>query len=266
MRLFTLCIAVVFIASCAPTRYPPHQQQQTPDGLHLGEGGKVKRGNPYQIDGQWYYPLATGASYDEVGVASWYGEKFHGLTTANGETYNMHAMTAAHTTLPMPSLVRVTNLENGKSIIVRVNDRGPFVKSRLIDLSFAAAKALGTIQHGTARVRVQTIKSADVSAEQVKSRPTPVSQPSVTMAESEKPQVIVAEKPYVQVGAFSSKSNAMQVVSGLKKHDKYASAQVISAGHIYRVRLGPFEATKDAETMLNHVQSNGYNAAMVIHD
>ncbi len=263
MRLFVLCTILMLIASCAPTRYPDSYQQSTV--LHLAEGGIVKRGNAYQVDGQWYYPLATGEAYDEVGIASWYGEKFHGLTTANGETYNMYAMTAAHTTLPMPSLVRVTNLENGKSVTVRVNDRGPFVKKRIIDLSYAAAKALGMIQHGTARVRVQTIKSADVGNEKVKGRPVPVPYPSITMAEPEKARE-TQKKAYVQIGAFSSEYNAIKMVRRLKQHDKYASAQVMSVGEIYRVRLGPFEATKDAQVMLSHLQASGYTSSMVIHD
>jgi len=272
MRLFALCLAVVFVASCAPTRYPEDYQQQ-PASLHLGEGGKVKRGNPYQIDGQWYYPLATGENYDEVGVASWYGDKFHGLKTANGETYNMYAMTAAHTTLPMPSLVRVTNLENGKSVTVRVNDRGPFAKSRLIDLSYAAAKALGTVKHGTARVRVQTLQSADVSSEKVTKPTKQAAKPSSVQnllvqaapVQSQVPSVS-SKVPYVQVGAFSSESNAIRMVEKLKKHEKYASAKVIPVGHVYRVRVGPFAQTKDAELVLNDIQSHGYTAAMVIHD
>ena len=117
---------------------------------------KQKVGKPYKIDGIWYYPKED-PGYVETGIASWYGEPFHGRKTANGETYNMNLMTAAHKTLPMPTEVRVTNLENGRSVVVTVNDRGPFVHGRIIDLSRRAAQLLGVIQKGTARVRVESL-------------------------------------------------------------------------------------------------------------
>lgn len=118
--------------------------------------GYYKVGNPYQINGIWYYP-AEDYAYDETGIASWYGPGFHKERTANGETFNQEEVTAAHKTLPMPSLVRVTNLDNGRSIVVRVNDRGPFVGSRIIDLSHRSAQLLGYDRVGTAKVRVQIL-------------------------------------------------------------------------------------------------------------
>lgn len=121
---------------------------------------KVKIGKPYQINGQWYYPQMVD-HYREIGVASWYGVPFHGRKTANGETYNMHGMTAAHPTLPLPSLARVTNLKNGRSIVVRVNDRGPFAKQRIIDLSRRAAWELGFKDQGTTDVEVVYMGLAD---------------------------------------------------------------------------------------------------------
>ncbi len=119
-------------------------------------GGIYKIGNPYQIAGAWYYP-AVDYDYDETGIASWYGPDFHGKITANGEPYDMNEMTAAHRTLPMPSVVQVTNLENGRSVTVRVNDRGPFARGRIIDLSRRAAQLLGVDKPGTAKVRVQIL-------------------------------------------------------------------------------------------------------------
>ena len=116
--------------------------------------GTYKVGSPYQIGGVWYYPKED-PFYDETGVASWYGSDFHGKQTANGESYNMNALTAAHRTLPLPSIVRVTNLENGKSIKLRVNDRGPYARGRILDVSRKAADLLGFQNNGTARVRVQ---------------------------------------------------------------------------------------------------------------
>jgi rare lipoprotein A len=118
-------------------------------------------GQPYTISGKTYYPKED-FDYDRTGIASWYGSDFHGRRTANGETYDMNAMTAAHTTLPMPTIVRVTNLENGRSVTLRVNDRGPFVDDRIIDLSRAAADALGMRDKGIARVRVQVVKEASL--------------------------------------------------------------------------------------------------------
>lgn len=123
-----------------------------------------KVGNPYKINGRWYRP-ARDAAYDERGVASWYGDQFHGRRTANGEIFDMREMTAAHTTLPMPSMVEVTNLENRRRIVVRVNDRGPFAKNRIIDLSRAAARRLGFEHQGVAKVRVRYLSPAPLPGE-----------------------------------------------------------------------------------------------------
>jgi len=125
----------------------PSVQRATP-------GPHFKVGAPYKINGRWYHPEMV-TSYEAVGVASWYGATYHGRLTANGELYDMNALTAAHPTLPLPSIVQVTNLENGRSLVLRVNDRGPFVKSREIDLSRAAARALGFERQGLARVQVR---------------------------------------------------------------------------------------------------------------
>lgn len=118
--------------------------------------GSYKIGKPYQIDGVWYYPHVD-YEYDETGIASWYGPQFHGKRTANGETFNMNDVTAAHRTLPIPSIVRVTNLDNGRSLVIRVNDRGPYARGRIIDLSRRSAQLLGMEARGTARVRVQVM-------------------------------------------------------------------------------------------------------------
>ncbi len=119
--------------------------------------GPKKIGKPYKINGVTYYPMESADGYNEVGIASWYGPGFHGKLTANGEKYNQKAMTAAHKTLPLPTLVKVENLENGKSVVVRVNDRGPYSKGRIIDLTEVAARRLGMIDKGTARVRVSVL-------------------------------------------------------------------------------------------------------------
>lgn len=125
--------------------------------------GVYKVGNPYLVDGQWYYPQAD-YNYDERGVASWYGPNFHGKPTANGETFDMNAVSAAHKTLPLPSVVRVINLENGRSLVVRVNDRGPFARGRIIDLSKRAAELLGFADKGTALVQVRVMADESLQA------------------------------------------------------------------------------------------------------
>lgn len=127
---------------------------------YQGKATRVKVGQPYQINGEWYHPRMVDA-YRERGVASWYGVPFHGRKTANGEIYDMHGMTAAHPTLPLPSIARVTNLENGRSVVVRVNDRGPFAKKRIIDLSRRAAWELGFKDQGITDVEVLYLGLAD---------------------------------------------------------------------------------------------------------
>jgi rare lipoprotein A len=142
-----------------------------PDAVPMPYNGPLKN-TPYSVFGKPYYPLADARSYRATGTASWYGTKFHGQATANGETYDLYGMTAAHKTLPLPCFVKVTNLDNGKSVILRVNDRGPFYSDRLIDLSFAAAKKLGYAEVGTARVKVEGIDPHQWWAQQ--GRPVPL--------------------------------------------------------------------------------------------
>lgn len=165
-----LVLAAVFgLAGCAETTLFNHAAKSVirggePGQAGAGKGGIYKVGNPYQINGVWYYPKED-PNYDETGIGSWYGEQFHGKQTANGEIFDMNEVTAAHPTLPMPSLVRVTNLENGRSIVVRMNDRGPYANNRIIDLSRRSAQLLGYERQGTAKVRVQYIGPAPLGGE-----------------------------------------------------------------------------------------------------
>ncbi len=146
------------LAACAETEFLVHTaKQQIRDDSSISTGdGRYKIGSPYQIRDAWYYP-AEDFEYSETGIASWYGPNFHGKQTANGETYNQNDMTAAHRTLPMPSAVRVTNLENGRSIVLRINDRGPFARGRIIDVSRRGAQMLGFEKNGVAKVRVDIL-------------------------------------------------------------------------------------------------------------
>lgn len=150
-------MAVTFLLSaCSETQLASHYAKKVTWPGQQPSQGTYKVGNPYKVGSVWYYPKED-FSYSETGIASWYGPTFHGKRTANGEIYDQNEMTAAHRTLPMPSLVRVTNLENGRAVVVRINDRGPFTKGRVIDLSERAAQLLGMIGRGTAKVRVDVM-------------------------------------------------------------------------------------------------------------
>jgi rare lipoprotein A len=150
-------VLLAILAGCASKpKAPPSAQAEAASTAAAKPKGYYKIGTPYQVEGAWYYP-GVDYGYDETGIASWYGPDFHGKFTANGELYDMNDLTAAHPTLPLPSVVRVTNLENGRSIVVRVNDRGPYVRGRIIDLSRRAAQLIGMIGTGTAKVRVQVL-------------------------------------------------------------------------------------------------------------
>src|SRR5579872_2420485 len=158
--MVTAVLSLIFLAGCGPEKISP-----TAGAPGVGKG-LYKVGKPYQVDGVWYYPKDDW-SYDETGIASWYGEQFHGHYTANGEVFDLNGLTAAHHTLPMPSIVQVTNLENGRSLTLRVNDRGPFAEGRIIDVSRKAADLLGFQRNGTAKVRVRVLMAETMQAQAV---------------------------------------------------------------------------------------------------
>ena len=155
-RVSGIMVILFFLGACAETRLAVHSAKRVFVAVEEKPEGVYKIGNPYQISGTWYYPKVD-YDYDETGIASWYGKKFHGRKTANGETYNMNQLTAAHRTLPMPCYVRVTNLENGRSLVLKVNDRGPFAKGRIIDISRRGAQLLKFQKKGIAKVRVNIL-------------------------------------------------------------------------------------------------------------
>lgn len=209
-------------------------------------------GPPYQVAGRWYVP-AHEPNYDEVGTASWYGPTFHGKASASGERFNENDLTAAHPTLPIPSLVRVTNLENGKAVVVRLNDRGPFVDDRIIDLSKAAGAALDMHVKGTAKVRVEYVGPAPADGG---GEPAVVTQPQrVDVAMRSLPPVVanqVAVKPvsgfYLQVGSFSDLGNAHALRGRLAGAGPLAIETVqVNGAAFYRVMLGPWASRDDAE-------------------
>jgi len=247
---------------------PVHMPYPGTARLPGGHGGTKKTGRPYRVAGRTYYPLASAAGYDRTGIASWYGRKFHGRKTANGERYDMYALSAAHKTLPLPTLVRVTNLENGRQVIVRVNDRGPYVKNRLIDLSYAAARQLGFAGKGTARVRVQALQgvapatlTAKRSARSGRGRavihtiPRPVA-----------PANRVMGGMYVQLGAFSSQANAYRLKRSLAARypDIHVRAFRHAAGMLYRVRIGPYSDPGRIEQAVLALKDSGFPNVIVV--
>jgi rare lipoprotein A len=200
-------LCAVSVSACATiepkyaTRPDLGPDQPRASNQPSGAGGAYKVGKPYQVRGQWYYP-AEQPDYDETGIASWYGDAFNGKPTANGEIFDMHGLSAAHKTLPLPSLVEVTNLDNGRSMQLRVNDRGPFVDDRIIDLSRGAAEELGVLRPGLARVRVRYVGRADIPGQgrvtiARATPPAPVLPPPAPLAPQPAPVEMAAAEPVI---------------------------------------------------------------------
>lgn len=266
--------------------------QKTP-----ASSGYYKIGQPYQIKGAWYYPQED-YSYDETGIASWYGDAFHRKQTANGEVFNKNELTAAHRTLPMPSLARVTNLDNGRAIVVRINDRGPYARGRIIDVSQRASQLLGFEKQGTAKVRVQVLADESKAIAEAMRRygtepkmaayQQPAAQPAPPQAQ---PQQAVEAQPlptlatvkpvpeyvqvpvtntgsiYVQAGAFTRPDNATRLKDKLSRLGSVNIAQAVVKGtQYYRVRIGPVATVAEADALLTRVLRSGADAARIIVD
>lgn len=235
-----------------------------------GEGGHYKLGRAYEINGRWYRP-AYDPQYEARGTASWYGDPFHGRKTANGERFDKNRLSAAHTTLPLPSLVEVTNLENGRSLVLRVNDRGPFVGDRLIDLSEAAAEELGFKAQGLAEVEVRFVRLADAAGEPP--RPT-VAERRVARAEPrsvrDRPTTTAVapaacELWYVQAGAFRDRESARNVAAVIETlFDGGIGGHSVREGELTRVRVGPFAGRDAAHRALATVAREGYGDAFLL--
>lgn len=234
-----------------------------------------KIGDPYRIEGKWYFPQEN-PDYDEVGIASWYGPGFHNKLTANGEIYNKFAMTGAHKTLPLPSVVKVKNLENGKSIRIRLNDRGPFVDDRIIDLSYTAAKQLGIDKKGTAKVRVTYDKKATHSLfydspyeDYTKPRrelARHITAPKTTTVE-EKLAVNAVGDYFIQTGAYSMQNNAFAMQDQLRKLGRVRIQETNLQGkRLFRVQIGPFASVEEADKTLLKVHDVGFSDAIIIMD
>jgi rare lipoprotein A len=238
-------------APTAPAPPSPANVEAIPDAVPRAEP-RSAHGNPpfYDVLGHRYFVLVAADGYSERGVASWYGPTFHGANTSSGEQYDMYGMTAAHKTLPLPTYARVTNLRNGKSVVVRINDRGPFVANRLIDLSYTAAAKLDMVRDGTTLVEVRALTPGvpDELTRSVESPPAPL---------------------YVQAGAFADQQNAQRLLERLRGAG-LASAFVLSPmeGHsrLFRVRLGPVAGVADFDELAARLQSLGIPEARLVND
>jgi rare lipoprotein A len=263
-RVALLLVAAALAACSAPVRRapppppppaplppPPAEVAAVPDAVPRGEP-RSAHGNPpfYDVLGQRYFVLATADGYLERGVASWYGPSFHGGNTSSGESYDMYGMTAAHKTLPLPTYARVTNLANGRSVVVRINDRGPFVANRIIDLSYTAAAKLDMLRDGTAMVEVRAL--------------TP-GVPDVLGRSAESPPPAL----YVQAGAFADPGNAARELERLHAAG-LASAFVVPPleGHskLYRLRLGPVAGVAAFDALAAQLASLGVPDARLVTD
>ena len=256
----------------AEPKYEPYREQNS---------------QPYEVLGKYYRPLTTGKGYTATGNASWYGQKFHGHLTSNGEVYDMFGMTAAHKTLPLPSYVRVTNLDNQQQAIVRVNDRGPFHSERIIDLSYAAAKKLGFHQHGTTRVMLEVIHVDSNDMVTVGNEPPvpyalyagelPAEDELQTASQSEGQltdtalnreqtdvealtQVAASQGYYIQVAALTDATRAKQLSDGLSSLYQ-VPAEFPLIDDIYRLRLGPLTDRFKLNMLLDELKQNGYPGA-----
>ena len=205
---------------------------------------------PYTVNGTTYYPMASANGFTETGEASWYGPGFHGKKTASGERYNQNAFTAAHKTLPFGTRLRVTNLSNGLSTTVVVNDRGPFKKGRIIDLSNAAAKQINMIGTGTTRVRIKSIGSTNVAQ-----------QTSVAKTSASSSYGIDSNTYYIQIGAFSSRDNANNAAQQLSNRG-YNYRIKSGSGGTYTVQAGPYSSRSKAESVRDTLRRS-YSGAFI---
>ncbi|MDY7566619.1 septal ring lytic transglycosylase RlpA family protein [Pseudomonas sp. RTC3] len=322
LKFLAFAALTILVASCSTSRSPQSTAVRSAPGLDINRAHKdgapwwdvdVSRipdavptlhngpykANPYTVLGKTYFPLSDSKRYVASGTASWYGTKFHGQDTANGEKYDLYGMSAAHKTLPLPSYVRVTNLDNNKSVILRVNDRGPFYSDRIIDLSYAAAKKLGYAEIGTARVKVEGIDPQEWWAQRGRPAPLMLEQPQVIaqaappaftastgtveqytpppqqhavavpamQIDAKKNASAQASGLYLQVGAFANPDAAELLrskLSGMVQTPVFVSSTVRSQQTLYRVRMGPIDTQGEAQQLQASVRSANLGQPSVV--
>jgi rare lipoprotein A len=270
-KILSLLIVAVSLAGCGTMRGGSYYQNDGPpkrsrvdastiaDAIPRSEPRSDSGNNPYVVFGKMYYPLREANDYRERGIASWYGKKFHRKRTSSGEPYDMYAMTAAHRTLPLPSYVRVKNLRNGRAVIVRVNDRGPFLHNRLIDLSYAAALKLDIVNTGTGVVEIETLPVDTNAAVAARSEDTD--------ADLRLPSPVKAPRLYMQVGAFKNWENAATLRSRLTEARfgaVFIQSEVREDVRFYRVRVGPIASVADSDALIERAAQYGLPDAHIV--
>ena len=280
MPRVTLLVLSLSLAACAPFPTAPggvsgdHGPEHTVDVSKVpdavpGDETPSRYGNPsrYTVLGKTYDLVPSCKGYHDRGIASWYGTQFHGGRTSDGETYDMYAMTAANKVVPIPCYARVTNLQNGKSVVVKINDRGPFVGNRLIDLSYAAASRLEMLGTGTALVDVQAVTTGEANPPPAAA---PVTAPAAaTVASTTIPTVApeVNPKIFLQVGAYAERTNAdaalqKLTVNGVQKAFVLPAAE---NGHtLYKVRIGPVAGVDGVDALSSRLAALGYPDAQIV--
>jgi len=249
-----------FYLDDGPGDNPPADLDAIADAVPRAEPPHRFANNPYSVLGRDYVPLRSGAPYQARGIASWYGRKFHGQKTSSGERYDMYGMTAAHPTLPIPSYVRVTNPANGKSVIVRINDRGPFHAGRVIDLSYTAAWKLGYVGNGSTLVVVESIQpgqETQMAAVVPEEADDPIARFAAAEAEAAPlPEVRDMRGHYLQLGAFGNRDNAESLKARLARELGSLGEKLVvqSAGKLFRLQLGPWADAVEARRMAEYVR------------
>ena len=301
LRSLLILATIFMLPACAEMELASHVVKQTPIAESDHKAGRFKVGSSYKIAGARYTPRES-YSFEQTGVASWYGPNFHGKMTANGEIFDKYALTAAHKTLQMPSIVRVTNLENGRSIIVRINDRGPFSKGRIIDLSERSAEVLGFKNQGTARVKIQVLpeesrrvaslakqgqstrgfeialneKGYRLSPEPVENVPTPLTRPVQTAYNNipQQPAPIYSTRPalkpralFVQAGSFTTHAKAQQLASQIQNiGPSRINPALVNGNKYYRVQVGPISSKDQADLIVSQLSSANIGEPFLITD
>ena len=242
-----LAAALLFLSGCAEKITAPEPKPEYPY--------KPGTQRPYTINGKTYYPIDSADGFREQGVASWYGNPFHGRKTANGETYDMHAMTAAHKILPMNTMLLVHNMENGRETVVRVNDRGPFARERVIDLSYAAAKELDLIGPGLARIEIIAMGEAATAAKKAGTTPTKLVH-----------QDFKKGNYFVQIGSFLKRNNAERLARNFLDRDYRVVIQpyITSGFTYYRVQIFAGTELKPARGFEKQMLGSGFTDAFLI--
>jgi len=260
-----------YLEGDGPGADAPANLDATPDAVPKAEPLHRYANRQYVALGQTYTPLTAPGSYKERGIASWYGKKFHGQRTSSGETYDMYGMTAAHPTLPIPSYARVTNLANNKSVVVRINDRGPFLHDRIMDLSYTAAHKLGIVGNGSSEVEV-----ASIAPDAVVATPIAVADPVTSEALAPAPVAaavtnnapVAVGNTYLQLGAFKSQQGAESFLAKMRIEFDGSGKQVVlyQKDDLVRVHIGPYASLDEAHATAEKLQSRlGFKPLVSLH-